>query len=433
MRSKFFHHVRLAGFPLGLGLVSVLVSGTLNRVMIVELGIPAVFVSFLFALPLLISPLRIWLGYRSDGFPLWGLRREPFIILGAFAAGFGLAGATLAVLRIDSFPLLLALGAAVAFILYGFGKNLASNTFEALLADKFTGDQRPRAVSMFKIVMFGGIIGGAILLGRLLEPYSGQRLLTVVAASAALSLVLTVLGTLRQEPRKQTLAEESAAVREVPFAETFKALVWSDPQVRRFFLFLMLTVAGTLGQDVLLEPYAALVLGMSVGETTRMTAVWGAGTLVAMGLAGFWLVKRFGYERVTAWGLGLGVLIFTGLILTGALGMPGLFWALVFLLGVSTGLSAAGTLTASIEFTTANRSGLLMGVWGVAHNLGQALGSLFSGGLVDLTRSLGGSAFTAYGLIFAIEALTLIVTLGMLRRIRVTEARAFMEVRAEES
>jgi BCD family chlorophyll transporter-like MFS transporter len=433
MRSKFFHHVRLAGFPLGLGLTSVLVSGTLNRVMIVELDIPAVFVSFLFALPLLISPLRIWLGYRSDGFPLWGLRREPFIIIGALTSGVGLAGATLAVMRIQSFPLLLAVGASVSFVLYGFGKTLASNTFEALLADKFTGDQRPRAVSMFKIVMFAGIISGAILLGRLLEPYSGQRLLIVVLVSAALSLALTLAGTLGQEPRKPTLAEESATAREVPFTAIFKKLVWSDPQVRRFFIFLMLTVAGTLGQDVLLEPYAALVLGMSVGETTRITAVWGAGTLVSMGLAGFWLVRRFGYERVTAWGLGLGVLSFTGLILAGALAMPGLFWALVFLLGVSTGLSASGTLTASIEFTTANRSGLLMGVWGVAHNLGQALGSLFSGGLVDFSQSLGGTPLTAYTLVFAVEGLALVVSLAMLRRIRITEARAFKEVQAEES
>jgi MFS transporter, BCD family, chlorophyll transporter len=77
MKSSFFEQLRLAGFPLGLGLVSVLVSGTLNRVMIVEMNIPASLVGLFFALPLLISPLRIWLGYRSDAYPIWGLRREP--------------------------------------------------------------------------------------------------------------------------------------------------------------------------------------------------------------------------------------------------------------------------------------------------------------------------------------------------------------------
>jgi len=281
--------------------------------------------------------------------------------------------------------------------------------------------------------MFVGIMLGAILLGRLLEPFSHQRLLWIVLGVVALSFLLAVFGVLRQEPRQAALRLESARVRETPFSETFKGLVWEDPQVRRFFLFVMLTVIGTLGQDVLLEPYAALVLGMSVGETTTLTAIWGAGTLLSMGAAGIWLIKRFGYERVVRAGLVLGVGVFAGIILAGLFHLPNLFLGLVFLLGVTTGLSASGLLTAVIEFTTSTRAGLLMGVWGVAHNLGQAFGSLISGGIVDLVRAFQGDVLIAYTTVFALEGLLLVYALGLLPRINIVQSRALRENRSLET
>ena len=433
MKSKLFNQIRLAGFPLALGLTSVLVSGTLNRVMIVEMGIPAALVGALFALPLLISPLRIWLGYRSDAYPLWGLRREPFIILGAFVAGLGVVAATLSLLEMQSISMVLIGVVTTAFIAYGVGKNLSSNTFEALLADKFTGEQRPRAVTFYKVAMFVGIMTGAILLGRFLDPFTSQRLRLIVFGAAALALVLSIFAVFGQEPRKETTAVESEKVRSIPFYETFKNLVWADPQVRRFFIFVMLTVVGTLAQDVLLEPYAGLVLGMSVGQTTSLTAIWGAGTLLSMAAAGMWLIKRFGYERVVRVGLVLGVAVFVSLILTGIFEFTSIFLGLVFLLGVTTGLSASGMLTAVIDFTTPERAGLLMGVWGVAHNLGQAIGSLLSGGVVDIVRAFGGDALSAYGAVFAIEALLLLSALAVMSRVKIRRARIISESLTSES
>jgi len=427
MKTNIFQHLRLAGFPLGLGLTSVLVSGTLNRVMIVELGIPAAAVGAFFALPLLISPLRIWLGYQSDSRPLFGLRREPFIILGSMAAGLGVVGATLAVLRAPSLNAGVVAVVVAAFLLYGAGKNLSSNTFEALLADKFTGEARPRAVTLFKVAMFVGIMLGALLLGKALTPFSPSRLLGIAAGAVALAFVLAVLGVVRQEPRKASVQSEVAAAKKVPFWETFTELVWADPQIRRFFIFVMLTVVGTLGQDVLLEPYAALALGMSVGATTNLTAVWGAGTLLSMGAAGMCLVRKYSYVRVVRVGLILGVGTFAGLILTGAFGLTAIFWVLVFLLGVSTGFSASGMLSAVIDFTTPARAGLLMGVWGVAHNLGQAIGGLVSGGIVDLVRALQGDVLLAYGVVFTFEAVLLLLALRLLNRVNIREARVLSE------
>ncbi len=431
-KSSFLQNIRLAGFPLGLGLTSVLVSGTLNRVMIVEMGIPAVLVGLFFALPLLISPLRVWLGYRSDAYPLWGLRREPFIILGSLVAGLGVAVTTVVIVRLSTLNALVIGVLIMAFIAFGFGRNLSSNTFEALLADKFTGDQRPRAVTFFKVAMFFGIMIGAIFLGRLLDPFSSQRLLSIVLGAMVLAFLLAIVAVLRQEPRKPTLQSETDKARSLPFWDTIRTMIWPDPQIRRFFIFVMLTVVGTLAQDVFLEPYAALVLGMTVGETASLEAIWGAGTLLSMAAAGAWLIKRFGYVRVVRVGLILGVLTFAGLILSGAIHNTLVFLILVFTLGVTTGLSAAGMLTAVIEFTTPERAGLLMGVWGVSHNLGQASGNLISGAVVDVVRVLGGQPLTAYGMVFALEAVLLLAALWLLGQIRVSEARVVAESRLQE-
>ena len=124
---KPLHFARLAAFPIGLGLTSVLVGGTLNRVMIVELGLPVALVGFLFAVPLLVSPLRVWLGYRSDAFPLLGLRRVPYIVFGWWLAELGVVGALWLVLRHPDAGWLPVLGMVAAFApaSWGFGGTIS--------------------------------------------------------------------------------------------------------------------------------------------------------------------------------------------------------------------------------------------------------------------------------------------------------------------
>jgi BCD family chlorophyll transporter-like MFS transporter len=421
--ARYLNLFRLAAFPVGLGVTGVLVSGTLNRVMIVELGLPASLVGLFFAIPVLIVPLRVWMGHRSDAYPIGGLRREPYIVLGSLVAGLGVVGATLLALD-NPAPGLLALAAILlAFLAYGLGKHLSSNTFEALLADRFEGDARPRAVNLLKVAMFVGIFGGAILLGRLLEPFDPGRLAAITLGVAALAFTLAAFATLRQEPRTAAIRSASQHARQTPFLRVIREIVWRDPQVRTFFVLVSLTVLGTLGQDVLLEPYGALALGLTVAQTTRLTAIWGAGVILAMLAAGVWLIRRFGYRPALRAGLLLCVAVFAGLILAGVMGSAGLFMTLVFLLGVGTGLASAGLLTAVIEFTTAVRAGLLMGVWGVAHELGEAVGGLFGGVIVDAIRAVTGeNALAAYGTVFAAEGLLLLAALALLNRVQVSQA-----------
>lgn len=420
MLLRWIHYIRLAGFPLGLGLMLVLVSGTLNRVMIVELELPAALVGLFFAVSLAVAPARAWMGYFSDAHPVGGRRREPYIALGAIVAGLGVIGATLIVTNVAAVGIVLAGGTLTAFLAYALGYTLASNSFEALLADVFHGDQRPRAVTIYKVAMFTGLFTGALALGRLLDPYDESRLVAIVIGIAALFAGLAALAVVRQEPRGAAIGALSRQAAEVPFREAIRAVVLDNSQGRRFFVLVVLSVLGTLAQDVLLEPYGALVLDMRVAQTTRLTAIWGAGTILAMIASGSWLIQRVGYLSALRVGLALNVAVFAGFILAGWLGSPALFRGLVFALGLGTGLSMAGLLTAVIEHTTTARAGLMMGVWGMAAEFGQTMGGVLGGAVVDVVRWLtGGDALIAYGTVFALEGALLVIALALAADLRV--------------
>lgn len=421
------HLLRLGAFPLGLGLASVLVGGTLNRVLIVEAGLPAALVGLLFAIPVLLAPARIALGHLTDSHPLRGERRAPYIALGASVAGVAMTAAVLVLLRA---PLGLpgAFAGLLLFAIYGVGYGLASTAFEALLADKFRGAQRPRAVTLSKVAMFGGILGGAVILGRLLDPFDPARLAAIAAGVMLTFALLSAIAVSRQEVPLPVPGRHGSRAENSGLVALIRRVVWADRQARRFFVVIVLSVLGTQAQDVLLEPYGGLALGLSVAQTTRLTAIWGAGTLLALMLAGTVGIPRLGYALVLRAGLRVNIAVFVGLILAGALGSAALFRGLVFALGLGTGLAMAGLLTAVIEYTTFARAGLLMGVWGTAAELGQASGMLISGVLVDLLRALGGgNVLLAYGGVFALEALLLARALWLVSGLDIARSAALRE------
>lgn len=419
---------RLALFPLGLGLALVLVTGTLNRVMIVELKLPASLVGLFFAMTLVVAPARAWLGYLSDGYPLRGKRREPYILLGALLLAAAVIAATLLVTHSARRGALLVPAGLLTFIAYALGVNLASNTFEALLADRFHGDARPRAVTLFKVAMFGGILAGSLGLGYLLDPFDPERFIGIVIGAMALFIALAAIGTARQEPALPALRAVSHRAAAQPFWTVIRDVIWRDREARRFFALVVLSTLGTLAQDVLLEPYGALVLDMSVGQTTRLTALWGSGAMLTLVASGVWLIRRWGYMATLRAGLAISIAVFGAIVGIGWLGSAPLFMALVFALGLGAGLAMAGLLTAVIEFTTTLRAGLLMGVWGMAAELGQASGGLLGGIVVDALRLLtGGNYWIAYGTVFTIEALLLTVVLSLAGGLHVERSAAQAE------
>lgn len=424
--ARIAHHVRLGAFPVAYGLSGVLIGGTLNRVMIAEFGLPATLVALLFAIPLLISPLRLWVGHRSDAFPLFGRRREPYLLLGALLIGGGVAAIASVAVHLAPRPGVFVAAAAAAFLLYGVGRNLAHNTYQALLAEKFTGHVRARAVTLYEVVTLLGSVAGAGLLGRALEHYDPAKLVAVANAVGAAVVVLALVAVPGQEERA-TGAAHAEQARRKPFAEVLRDYVFADPQVRRLFAVVICTFIGTLAQDVLLEPYGALVLGMSVGETTRLTMFWGLGVLAAMLLSGLVLLRSVGALRLMRIGLGVSIVVFGAVAAVGLAGAPGLFRWLVLAMGFGTGLAGAGMLASVVEFTTPVRAGLLMGVWGVANMLGHASGSLLGGIVVDTMRLATGSALTAYTALFLFEIAMLVTALVLTLRLQPAATQASRE------
>jgi len=421
--------LRMALFQLGFGLVSVLVLGVLNRVMFAELGLPATLIGFLLAIPSIISPLRLWLGYLSDSHPILGYRRLPYILSGMVLAVVGVLGGTLGALAIPRAVVWGVMGTVVAFLVYGMGKNAMATAFQALIADTFDERQRPQATAMLQSAFILGIVGGSVGLGKLLDPYSPERLIAIVVGVALLAILLSALGCLGVETTGEAVEAISRRVREVPFGPTLRRTL-GNPQVRLFFLFVGAILIATLSQDIFLEPYGAKVFHMSVGQTARLNMYWGTGTLGALMLCGILLVNRLGRKRVAGMGLVVVALAFSGLIVAGNTGQRGLFVGMVLLLGIGSGMSASGTLTMMVDLTTPERAGLLMGTWTIAHQLAEVVGNLLGGLVIDGIFAFSGSYLAAFGTLFGLEIAAALAGLALLSRINVS---AFLASRVLET
>lgn len=424
---RTLNNARLALFSIAYGLSGALIGGTLNRIMIAELGLPATLVAFFFAIPLLISPVRVWLGYRSDGYPVFGKRREPYIIFGALVIGLGIIATSRLAANPTKVTTLLLLSGSLSFMLYGLGRNLAHNTYQALVSDRYTGTYRTRAITFYEVATLLGSVMGAGFIGKALETYDPAKLISVATGVALAIFLLATFAALGQESKNQVAETAAEQARKMPFQQVLRDVVFADPQVRILFTLVICTFIGTLAQDALLEPYGALVLGMSVGDTTRLTMYWGLGVLASMLLSGLFLIKWLGYMKLMRTGIIASILVFIGLIVTGLMGNVGIFKSLVFVMGIGTGLAGAGMLSAIISFTTPIRAGMLMGVWGVANMVGHAVGNLTGGILVDSVRYATGNAFFAYSALFAMEAILLLVALNLSTKLNANTSRAHVE------
>jgi BCD family chlorophyll transporter-like MFS transporter len=310
--------------------------------------------------------------------------------------------------------------------LYGVGRNLTGNTFQALLTDRFpAGVARSRAVNLYEVVKILGLVVGAGLLSLALQPYSAERLVLVVSVVAALSVLISVFAALGQEPRTAELREATRRARATPFWRSFRDLVWEDPQARLFFGVITLTVLGTQMQDVLLEPYAGLVLGMDVAATTRLTMFWGLGALASILLSGLVLIRWLGLPLLYRLGIGALLPLFALVVLAGVVHSPLLLQLSVVALGLCSGLAAASLLGQAMDLTNVRSAGLLLGVWGLAFQIGRALANLIGAGLVDLVNLVTdqGPAL-AYAVAFGVEGMLLGAALLAFRRLHTHSARA---------
>ncbi len=286
--------LRLSLFQVTVGMAIVLLNGTLNRVMIVELSVPAWLVGLMISLPMLFAPFRALIGFRSDHYRSFlGWRRVPFIWMGTLLQFGGLAIMPFALLILSGDthgPLWIGhVGAALAFLLVGAGLHTAQTSGLALATDLAEPENRPRVVALLYVMLLLGMLCSALLFGYLLEEFSQIRLIGVIQGAALLTMVLNLIALWKQEPAN---LEQTAPDRPRP---SFSA-EWRDyrraGRAGRLLIAIGLGTAGFGMQDVLLEPYGAQVLSLSVSDTTILTAILSAGTLAALFFASRRLTKR---------------------------------------------------------------------------------------------------------------------------------------------
>jgi MFS transporter, BCD family, chlorophyll transporter len=415
--------LRLALFQLSIGMATALMVGTLNRVMIVELNVSAWFVALMIALPLVAAPFRAFIGWRSDTHrSLLGWRRVPYIWQGTLAMFGGLSIMPFALLVLSGEghgPVIAGqLGAGLAFLLLAAGIQIVQTAGLALATDLSPEDKRPRVVGLMYVALLAGLVLSGLLFGWLLSDFSPLRLIQVVQAVALAVLVLNVVAIWKQEPRvrgaSQTVQPPGA------FGIAWRELL-ARPGVRRFLLSVWLGTLAFNMQDIVLEPYGGVVLGLGVGATSALTALMALGAILAFAVASRWLQSGGDPHRVSAIGLVIGLPAFALVTLAGSLGSPGLFRAGVILIGFGGGLFSVGTLTAAMGLESRGLAGLALGAWGAAQataaGCAMALGALIR----DTVAAIGatghlGRAFTdpvaAYSAVYVIEMALLFAALA---------------------
>jgi BCD family chlorophyll transporter-like MFS transporter len=411
--------LRLSLFQVAVGMALVMVIGTLNRVMIVELGVPASLVGVMISLPLLFAPLRALIGFRSDTHrSALGWKRVPFIFRGAMLqfAGFAFMPFALLVLaglgHANAAPAWVGLvGAALAFLLVGAGLHTIQTVGLALATDLAPRESRPNVVGLMYVMLLAGMMVSALLFGHLLADFSHGRLIQVVQAAALATLVLVAVSVWKQESRRG--ADPGAVERRPTFRESWAVYARGDRATWR----LVVVGVGTMGfsmADVLLEPYGGQVLGLAVGETTRLTAALAAGGLLGFGWASRVLRRGFDPWRMAAYGASLGIPAFAAVIASGPLGSTALFAAGTMLVGFGAGLFGHGTLTATMNLAPRGQTGLALGAWGAAQasaaGLGIALGGVIRDVCAVLLDAHADGAALAYQVVYGVEIAMLIAT-----------------------
>jgi BCD family chlorophyll transporter-like MFS transporter len=404
--------LRLSLFQVTVGMALVLMVGTLNRVMIVELKVPATLVAVMLALPLVFAPFRALIGFRSDTFrSALGLRRLPFIFKGTMYQFGGFAIMPFALLVLSGYgeavdaPRWIGLSAAaLAFLLVGAGVHVVQTVGLALATDLVPEEDQPRVVGLMYVMLLVGMIVSAFVYGWLLEAYTPGRLIQVIQGTAVVTIVLNGIAMWKQEARNRARAQAPQPA--VSFRQAWARLA-ARPGMLRLLAVIALGTAGFGMADVLLEPFGGQVLRMSVAETTRLTVVLAFGSLLGFGLASRWLGRGGVPMGVAATGAAIGVPAF--LLIMGsalALSVPLLLVA-TLAAGFGAGLFGHGTLTATMRSAPRDQIGLSLGAWGAVQTTAAGAAIAVGGVIRDAMLLVPGEATASaapYVPVFALEA-----------------------------
>lgn len=418
--------LRLSLFQVSVGMASVMLLGTLNRVMIVELSLAAMIVAFMIALPVLIAPFRALLGFRSDTHrSAIGWKRIPYLWFGSLWQFGGLAVMPFALLVlggdvVHSIPFAGEVLAALAFLMTGLGLHMTQTAGLALASDRATDETRPRVVALLYVMFLLGMGASALIIGFLLQDFTSLKLIRVVQGAAVVGLALNIIALWKQEQVRPM----SKAEREAPrpkFADAWADLMAGGTAGRLLAVVFLGTIAFNM-QDVLLEPYGGEILGLSVAATTTLTAMWATGALLGFALAARMLSRKANPYRMAGGGILAGIMAFSTVIFAAPMNSPTIFFAGALMIGFGGGLFSVSTLMAAMTMPARGLAGrgLALGAWGAAQATAAGSSIAFGGALRDwvnhlaLSGSLGealNNPATGYSVVYHTEIAVLFITL----------------------
>ncbi len=415
--------LRLSLFQVSVGMAMVLLTGTLNRVMIVELWVPASVVAVMVALPILFAPLRALIGHRSDTHrSVLGWRRVPYIWMGTLMQFGGFAIMPFALLLLTggseaALPHAGEVGAAFAFLLVGAGMHTTQTAGLALACDMATEETRPRVVALLYLMLLVGMLISALAFSSVLSDFSNTRLIQVVQGAALTTMILNLIALWKQEGRDPSRTDPHRA--RLPFRAAWAAFS-ANPRARRVLVAVGLGTAAFSMQDVLLEPYGGQVLHLGVGATTMLTALLAGGTIVGLALAARALAAGLDPCRLAAMGVVAGLPAFACVILSAPLQSVEIFRVGTTLIGFGGGLFAVGMLTAAMDLARDSDSGIALGAWGAVQASAMGIAVVIGGVVRDGVAAAAhngtlGPAFSdtnaGYGVVYHIEIGLLFATL----------------------
>lgn len=404
--------LRLSLFQLGMGFSVAVFNGSLNRVLIAEEGIPATIVGWLLSLSIFVAPLRVIMGMRSDkGQKKWGYRRMPYVWYGSMFVFAGLSAAPFSLIFLsqssaygpNSIPLVVGvLASTLIFLAYAVGTHVAQTGYLALVTDLIPKHERGRAVAFLWTALIVGQVISALVISVWLQDYQPGKLVQVMQTASLVFVILAVAAVWKQDPFTKLEEEE-----EVGGKLLFSLL--NAGRNKRFFAVVFLGTLGLTMQDVLLEPYGGQVLGMSVSETSRLTALWGVGMLIALLIAGRVVPRLKNPMPVATAGAVLGLFGLVCVTSASATGAIPVFLLGVGVIGVANGLFLISILALVMSLADRKTAGLYVGLWGLVQTTAMGLGSVLGGAMRDTMIQTTGNVTLGYTAVYALELGLLVI------------------------
>jgi BCD family chlorophyll transporter-like MFS transporter len=414
--------LRLSLFQVSVGVAMVLLIGTLNRVLIVELGVPAWLVSLMVGLPLVFAPFRAFIGFRSDNHvSALGWRRVPYIWMGTLLQFGGLAimPFALVILSGDTHgPMWIGqVASAFAFLLVGAGLQTTQTAGLALATDLAPEEVRPNVVALMYAMLLLGMVAAGLAFGKLLANFSEIRLIQVIQGAAVLTMALNIAALWKQEARgtvRKVIAQSS-----VKFIDSWREFTKHSRAIRFLWAVGLGTAAFNM-QDIVLEPYGGQILHLPVSATTTLTAMLAGGMLAAFCTAARFLFHGGDPYRIAAYGAVIGLFAFAAVIFSAPMAAPLLFRIGTLLIGFGGGFFLVGTLAGAMARERNGENGLALGAWGAVQATSAGLAIALGGAVRDGVTSLAvhgalgpvmNGASTGYTAVYQIEILLLFATL----------------------